>query len=99
MQKSYNDFVEKNRQIATFLSFFADADLVGLTDDEVARQLNENREAFGQFRETVLTKSKALLNSNPFPWQEIGECANRYFSDASEAYVWLTEIIKVIEDD
>lgn len=38
MLDSFNKFVEQNRQLASFLSLFADADLMGLEDDEVAHQ-------------------------------------------------------------
>lgn len=96
MQDSYNQFVGQNRQLATFLSFFADADLVGLTDIEVAHQFSSTKD---NFRQTILVKAKSLMEDDPFPWQHISECANRYFASEAEARSWLMEIIMVVEEN
>ena len=83
-------------ELANFLgSEFPDADLEGLSDEEVVKRYAFR--ASPKMRSRVIEKGKALLAEKVFPREEISYEANRYFSDSEDARQWLTMIIQILE--
>ena len=74
---------------------FADADLLDQTDEQAAVDgvSAEKRAAYTK----VLAQGRAVLASSPFPWQRIGDYANRVFADEAEARRWLTRMMDLLE--
>jgi len=75
---------------------FADADLLGLTDEQAAVDglAPETKAAYRQ----VLEQGRALLASQPSDWQRIGDYANRIFKTEDEAHRWLTRMMDLLEE-
>ena len=92
--------MERHSQHSNLFRFlaeqFADADLDGRSDEEVARSCAQASPA-DQHRVTI-AEGRELLNTPNFPWYKIGDCANRYFETEAEAREWLTSILDVLED-
>lgn len=75
---------------------FADADLLGLSDEQAAVDglAPETKAAYRQ----VLEQGRALLASQPFDWQRVGDYANRIFKNEDDARRWLTRMMNLLED-
>lgn len=75
---------------------FADADLLGLTDEQAAVDglSPETKVAYSQ----VLHQGHALLASRPFDWQRVGDYANRVFKNEDDARRWLTQMMDLLEE-
>lgn len=87
-----------NENLYSFLAAeFADADLEGKSDEEVVR--NCPTPDLVQWHRQIINEGRTTLNSSSFPWQEIGDYANRYFESEEEAKKWLTEILNRLEDE
>jgi len=75
---------------------FADADLLGQTDEQAAVDgISAAKQA--AYRK-VLTQGRAVLALSPFPWQRVGDYANRVFADEAEAHQWLTHVMDLLDD-
>jgi hypothetical protein len=75
--------------------WFPDADFDGRSDEEVARDFA--RVTSPKNLRAVLEQAKRVLVAEPFPWQEVGEEANRYFESPEEARAWLATVLAVVE--
>jgi hypothetical protein len=76
-------------------AWFPDADLDGVTDEDVAREfaaLDDSRSTRG-----VIKEAAELLSESEFPGATVGELANRHFESVEEAREWLAMIVRVIE--
>lgn len=74
---------------------FADADLLGLTDEQaaVAGLTERKRVAF----EKVLKQGRNILASPRLDWDRIAKHANRDFQDELETRRWLTRMMDILE--
>src|SRR5437016_1472002 len=74
---------------------FPDADLEGLKDEEAARRYAAS--ANPEERASAVAEGRALMAAEPFPWQAVGEEANRRFSGPGEARLWLHSMLRIVE--
>lgn len=74
---------------------FADADLDGKSDDEVVRGCVQA--SLADWHRGIIAEGRALLSTPNFPWQQVGDYANRYFETESEAREWLTNILESLD--
>lgn len=82
--------------LANFLgSEFPDADLEGLSDEEVVKRYAYRVSL--KLLSQVIEEGKALLAAKAFPDEEIGYEANRYFSCPEAARQWLAGILQIFE--
>lgn len=75
---------------------FADADLDGKSDEEVVRGCVQA--GLADWHRGIIAEGRALLNTPNFPWQQVGDYANRYFETETEAREWLTNMLEVLEE-
>ncbi|HHZ83839.1 MAG TPA: hypothetical protein EYN18_09565 [Nitrospirales bacterium] len=86
-----------NSDLLSFLAAeFADADLEGKSDEEVVRGCVQA--SLAEWHGGIITEGWALLNTPDFPWQQVGDYANRYFDSEIEAREWLTNILEMLEN-
>lgn len=75
---------------------FADADLEGKSDEEVVRGCSQA--GLGEWHGRIIAEGWALLSTPDFPWQQVGDYANRYFESEIEAREWLTNVLEVLDE-
>ena len=75
---------------------FADADLDGKSDEEVVRGCAQY--SLADWHRGIIVEGRALLSTPNFPWQQVGDYANRYFETETEAREWLTNVLEVLEE-
>ncbi|MGB7439461.1 MAG: hypothetical protein WA919_00200 [Coleofasciculaceae cyanobacterium] len=86
-----------NENLYSFLAAeFADADLENKSDQEVVR--NCPTSDLVKWHRKIIDEGRTALNSSSFPWQEIGDYANRYFETEEEARKWLTQMLDLLEE-
>lgn len=74
---------------------FPDADLEGLGDIEVAEEF-ALLDSDPRLRQRVLEQGEAVLALQPFPWEAVGDLANRYFPGPDEAREWLRLVLLTV---
>lgn len=74
---------------------FADADLLGQTDEQaaVARITVRKRVAY----EKVLAQGRAILALPMLDWERIAGSANRDFKNEDETRAWLTRMMDLLD--
>ena len=74
---------------------FAEADFEGKSDTEIVLGCT-NRE-LTQWHRTIIAEGRFALASPSFPWENIGDYANRHFVTEAAARTWLTQILNLLE--
>lgn len=86
-----------NFDLLSFLAAeFADADLDGKNDEQVVRGCVQA--GLANWHRGIIAEGRALLSTPNFPWQQVGDYANRYFETETEAREWLTNVLEVLEE-
>ena len=75
---------------------FADADLDGKSDDDVVRGCVQA--SLAEWHRGIIAEGRALLSTPNFPWQQVGDYANRYFEAETEAREWLTNVLDILDE-
>lgn len=75
---------------------FADADLLGLTDEQAAMDglTQETKAAYSD----VLDQGRAVLASRPLDWRRVSDYANRIFKNEEDARQWLTRMMDLLDE-
>lgn len=75
---------------------FADADLLGLTDEQAAVDglTPETKAAYSE----VLAQGRAVLATHPFDWRRVSDYANRIFKNDEDARRWLTRMMDLLDE-
>jgi len=86
---------EKYPDLANFLgSWFPDADLEGLTDNEVTRKFMSVVSTAEL--EKVRSQCRSLLSLSSLPVQEIIAESNRHFVTEEDCREWLTDVCRTL---
>jgi hypothetical protein len=78
-----------------FVGYFPDADLDGLSDEEVVTNyvaLFSKSEKWRMDLEELKRELASLINNIDSYWQEVGDEANRHFTNSDDALIWLNLI-------
>lgn len=88
-------FREDYPKLSNFLgSWFPDADLEEMSDEEVARKFKSISNAVE--RDAVLEEGERLLRQTALPLEEVEDEANRSFEDEDDARRWLSSVLSII---
>ena len=74
---------------------FADADLLGLADDQAIAASSGSRSA--EADEAVLKAGRSLLAEDRIDWQRLANFANRQFESEQELRDWLNQVLDRLE--
>lgn len=83
-----------------FGGYFPDADLEGITDEEVVSRYISDCNASERSKlelENATKELEDLINNINEYWQEVGEEANRYFRTSDEVLEWLEMIRRELQ--
>jgi hypothetical protein len=75
--------------------YFPDADLEGLSDTEVAEQF-ALLDSDPDLRRQVLEQGELVLGLEPFPFEAVGNLANRHLTGSDEAREWLSSVLLTV---
>ncbi len=86
-----------NFDLLSFLvAEFADAGLAGKSDEEIAQSCVHA--PLADWHRGIIAEGRVLLNTSNFPWEQIGDYANRYFETETEAREWLANVLEALDE-
>ncbi|MCK7556239.1 contact-dependent growth inhibition system immunity protein [Chitinophaga sedimenti] len=95
-------FVEDYPNLAEFFpAYFADADLLGMSDVEAIRlfvsENNKSTDGIKMLKDSC-DELSALLTNIDLHWQSVSDEANRYFVSPADAMQWLKMVSKELSN-
>ena len=74
---------------------FAEADFEDKTDEEAVLSCTDPK--LTQWHQAILTEGRTALASGYFPWEKVGDYANRQFETEAAARTWLTHMLDLLQ--
>ena len=74
---------------------FADVDLENKTDEEAV--LSCTNPELTLWHQTIIAEGRTALASGYFPWEKVGDYANRHFETEETARTWLKHMLDLLQ--